>query len=42
MSACSRIHGSGVYATRRIRKGTPIASVSNVASLEEAVAFLSA
>jgi [acyl-carrier-protein] S-malonyltransferase len=26
----------------RIRKGTPIASVSNVASLEEAVAFLSA
>jgi [acyl-carrier-protein] S-malonyltransferase len=26
----------------RIRKGTPITSVSNVASLEEAVAFLSA
>jgi [acyl-carrier-protein] S-malonyltransferase len=26
----------------RIRKGTPITSVSNVATLEEAVAFLSA
>jgi [acyl-carrier-protein] S-malonyltransferase len=26
----------------RIRKGTPIASVSNVASLDEAVAFLAA
>ena len=26
----------------RIRKGTPVASVSNVASLDEAVAFLNA